>query len=286
MLLGMLDLETWQPSYTVMSLLIDLEVARRATGERDMEIEFNPGTIKGFGRYHRWPREHEDKVKCLNNIALPMCHMLPGVTSVRILKERRERPAHAIGSPGNYDWSSFMNAYRAGIRPLRYHVDPGYKNPKLITITLRECGKVHWSARDSNVKQWVAAASELIKMGYEVVVLRDARFANVPLAQLTISPHASMHVAYRAELYNRAALNLFVNNGPAWFAMAMDLPTILFRPTCEGAGKSHTKVSSAAHGVIEGRQIEGAPAHQVLSWTSDDCASILAAVAAFPFERR
>lgn len=286
MLLGFLDLERWQPSYTVMSLLIDMEVARRASGEREMEIEFNPGTIEGFGRYHRWPRYQKDKVQCLNNIALPMCHMLPGVTSVKVLKERRERPEHAIGSPGNYDWASFMNAYRAGIRPLRYYVDPGHKNPKLITITLRECGAAHWSARDSSVKQWAAAASELIRIGYEVVVVRDTRFANVPFHQFTIAPHASTHLAYRAELYNKAALNLFVNNGPAWLAAAMDLPLILFRPTCDGAGKSHTKASSAAHGVIEGKQIEGAPAHQVLSWTSDDCASILAAVAAFPFERR
>jgi hypothetical protein len=98
MLLGMLDLETWQPSYTVMSLLIDLEVARRATGERDMEIEFNPGTIKGFGRYHRWPREHEDKVKCLNNIALPMCHMLPGVTSVRFSRSGASDPRTPLGA--------------------------------------------------------------------------------------------------------------------------------------------------------------------------------------------
>lgn len=282
MLLGVFDLETWQPTYTTMCLLMELEVANRALPHREeIEIEFNPGTIKGFGRHHRWPNQHAEKVQCLNNIALPMCHMLPWVTSVKVLKERRERPAHAIGTPNNYDWTFFMDAYRKGIRPLRYYVDPHRKGPRLITITLRECGKVHWEARDSKVGEWCAAATELVRAGYEVVVVRDTRFANVPLRQLTIAPHASTHLAYRAELYNRAALNLFVNNGPAWLSMAMDLPTILFRPTCDGAGKSHSTVSSAGHGVIKDQQIEGAPPHQRLCWKDDKADNILEAVASF-----
>lgn len=283
MLLGVCDLETWQPTYTVVCLLYQLEVAGRARGEREFEIEFNPGSVEGFGRRARWPADTKMRLQCLNNIALPMCHMLPGVTSVKVLTERRELPEGAVGNPAGYDWPSYMDNYRAGIRPLRYHVDPALKNPKLITMTLRECGKEHWQTRNSNVPEWIAAARDLHLMGYTVRVVRDTRFARVPLKErdIVIAPHASEHLAHRAELYNMAALNLFVNNGPAWFAMAMDLPTILFRPVCNIAGKSHNAISSAAHGVIEGKQIEGAPSHQRLCWKGDDRASILEAVTEF-----
>jgi hypothetical protein len=93
-------------------------------------------------------------------------------------------------------------------------------DPSLVTLTLRECE--HWPERNSKVEEWQKAAVAIRSMGYRARIVRDARF------------DGTLDLESRANLYRSAACNMFVSNGPAWFAMALDAPAVIMRPATEG----------------------------------------------------
>jgi hypothetical protein len=292
-----LDMHHWQPSYAVLTFLMDAEAARIVSGDEKMQVEVMPSNDGLFGPYHRWP---SDKVECrrmFNNLVLPMIAQLPSVETIKVLTDRV--PIEGFSSGHKFNFQRWVLAYSAGIRPLRAtslrdkgdrvrlsgHVTKRVVDDKLITITLRECTKEHWPQRNSDVDQWVMAARRLIHLGYHVVIVRDTNRADDPLGELDIDPDASRFLDWRARLYSRSALCLFVNNGPAWYALSLDVPVMLFKPTCETAHKSCKAESMAAYGIVQGEQIVGAPAHQRLVWHDDTADAIVDHVRQFMWSR-
>ncbi len=135
--------------------------------------------------------------------------------------------------------------------------------------------------RNSRVDEWRAAALALSLSGFDVVVVRDTVKADEDFGGVMTSPEASRDLEDRARLYRSAALNMFVSNGPAWFALALDAPVIMFRPATDKAGKLSGYAAMAASGLPKGAQLPNAPAHQRLVWEDDKADRIVQEAADF-----
>jgi hypothetical protein len=144
------------------------------------------------------------------------------------------------------------------------------------TITLRETA--YWPTRNSNLEEWLAVAAWLAGNGIAPVFVRDTAKAGekLPYEQ---SEAASRFLLERANLYAGAALNLFVNNGPAWMCMAMGLPLLVTKMIAPDAPAT-TPEFFAACGLKPGSQIAGARTSQRLLWEDDRAAAIIPAAEA------
>ena len=268
------------PTYDTASFLMWLEYERVAHGEKEVEIEVVPGPNQGFAWNRLWPADAATRQAMFDAVALPMMHMLPAVTSVRV---NYVGPLTGSIGFGRYtaDFERFLTAYREGIRPLRPRVDSA--RDTYITMTLRE--SAHWPVRNSHITQWIKAAYDLQKQGRRVVIVRDTCKADEPLGALEVSPLASHNLEDRASLYRGAAVNLFVSNGPAWFCLALDAPTIILRPATEGAGRlSSARVVADKYKLRDG--LPNAPSYQKLIWKDDTCENIVEVVAEFLGQRQ
>jgi hypothetical protein len=204
-----------------------------------------------------------------------MAKLLPSA-EVEVRTDRPQPELNSIGFKAKrYGLAVQISAMKDGFRPLRVvDPDPSVRWIKLVTITLREAA--HWPARNSDLKAWVAAAQEIRKKGFQVIVIRDALRADEPLEDLLTAPLASVDLNHRARLYSAAVCNLFVNNGPAWFSLALDAPTLIVKPTL-----SNTSIPCISDtyfrncGLPPGSQ-PPCP-HQRIAWKMDTAGNILQA---------
>ncbi len=285
MLTGYYDLERCPPSFDVVSFLLALEQERIRRGDRSVEIEILPGPIGGFRADNLWPRSVEERRRMRNQIVVPMCVMLPSCTRVSVYDERPTRKWPSFGyATYSMQFKNFVHAIGKGIRPLRPKFGHFPHDPSLITLTLREAE--HWRERNSKVEEWRKAAIALQSHGYRVRVLRDTRVADETMAEVVTVPYASRDLEARANLYLAAACNVFVSNGPAWFAMALDAPVIIMRPVTEGTHRLAGAENMKKNGIPIGGQVPGAPDHQRLVWEDDTAENIVAACHEFMAECR
>ena len=274
-------------SYDVVSFLMMVERKRIERRLDKVVIEILPGPWEGFRRDHNWPYTIHERRHLLEYVVIPMCYMLRSCGGVVVHNQRINPAPGAIGySEYSMAFKEYTDSYALGIRPLQSGIaaskDSKTSHQTLITITLRE--SEHWPERNSNLEEWGKAHAKLRKKGYKVVVVRDtgsvAQGAR-PLPPLSwvdpimVNPDAWINLHERAKLYCSADLNLFVNNGPAWFAMALDAPAILFKPTAETSCWAHTAAAMKQCGIIEGQQMKGAPPHQRLSWLPETADNIV-----------
>lgn len=147
-----------------------------------------------------------------------------------------------------------------------------------VTITLREAE--HWPHRNSNLEQWLLLAADLVSEGERVVFVRDTAKAVEPIEGYATCPEASCNLHSRMALYEVAACNLFVPNGPpcslAWFSRApwlmfwhMD-PMDPYVPITPNWVRDHMALE-------QGEQLPWAGPHQRIVWTSDDIAPMRSA---------
>lgn len=284
MLTGYYDLAKCPPTYDVVSFLLALEQERIRRGEESIEIDILPGPVGGFRDDNLWPRSIEMRRHLLNKIVVPMCGMLPSCRRVTVHEGRPPKAKPSVGY-GLYSmqFKNFVHAIESGIRPLCHNSQFNY-DPSLVTLTLRECE--HWPERNSKVDEWVKAAIAIRSMGRNtrVRIVRDARMADqliyIPptsaaMPEITTVPDASHDLETRAKLYRSAACNIFVSNGPAWFAMAIDAPALILRPATEGTHRLAGSANMRRNGIPYGGQIRGSPSHQRLVWEDDIAANIV-----------
>jgi hypothetical protein len=279
MLTAYYDLAHSPPTYDIVAFLSAIEVERRARNVRDsLRVVFVPGPAGGFRQDKLWPHSIAERELMLDRVAVPMARMLPSCAAVDVLAERPPAPAHeSIGLNARlYGLFAHVRALRAGCRPLRppEPVPAGYAN--VVTITLREAE--HWPARNSDLDAWYIAARAIRDKGYQVMIVRDTRHAACRFGEFNVSPEASIDLTARARLYAMAGLNLFVSNGPAWFAVALNVPTMIFKPVVEGLMPTCSAAYFARCGLPVGSQLPGAP-HQRIIWAPDTAAAILDAFA-------
>jgi hypothetical protein len=268
MLTAYYDLARNPPTYDFVTFLMRVEALRLERQEKDVEIHVLPGPDEGFRLDNLWPRGGEARRKLLNNIVVPMAALLPACRRVTV---HDDRPHAANGSFGHnkctIPFRNFTLVYGKDIRPLRSPDNP-QREPDLVTITLRE--SEHWTFRNSYNKVWLEAAYSL-GQDYRIVFVRDTSHADEPLPLFKTDPEASRDLLARARLYSRAAVNFFVSNGPAWLALALDAPAIIFRPIADQGPHFFREVA----GVQRGGQMPNAPPYQRLVWEEETTGRIV-----------
>jgi hypothetical protein len=202
------------------------------------------------------------------NIVIPACALANATVELR-----RER-----GGPGHrltHHQGELLRLAREGFRfpPLRASdyahqaIEARIGRP-LITITLRYDRKD--PARNSRADDWHRAASVMRLAGYRVDVLDDVGL----LAEGEDAADVALSVDLRLALYERAAMNFFVANGPAGLCWYSTAPFMSFN--CRLGGEAWAKHWDDM-GLPEGAQLPWAAADQILVYRPDTVPEIIGA---------
>lgn len=269
------DLAHCPPTFDAVAFLMLAEAERLKRAEKNLQLHILPGPEGGFRQDGIWPFGIDNRLAMLRNVVVPMCEMLPSVISLTV---DADRPAELMQEYGANTYlislPNILDGLRHGCRPLRAN-RPRVVDSVLVTITLRESD--HWPRRNSRLQEWREAALGLQERGYEVVFVRDTQRAADPLPPFKTAPEASTDLHERARLYSRACLNLGISNGPIWFALAMDVPVLMMRPTTEQAGGPFDRQFFSDYGLRPGTQLPTSPSYQQLVWEDDTADQILKA---------
>ncbi len=178
----------------------------------------------------------------ITNLLVPACALLPTLSGVTLAGSRAQADqlvklaANAV-FPARYEPA--LPSYPGPQEPLRAARDEQTQvavlratavdlraveawlaahqcDRRIVTITLRGYGYV--TGRNSNIAAWAAFARQLDKARFSVVIVPDTEqcFTGIPaeLDGLPIFFEAAIAPGLRMALYQRAYLNLGVNNGP------------------------------------------------------------------------
>lgn len=281
MLTGCIDLARTPPTYDVVASLLQLEASRLAHGEYEIFVKFLRGPNKGFRRNDLWPETSDERDRLLKSIAVPMCWLLPAVVGIEtgVAPNTEFRAPVAGRGKRLHGLDRFVEALPRAGRCLQPREMVRARNPRLVTITLRECA--HHPERNSNVLEWIRAAHEIAAMGHEIIFVRDTAKANEAIAGFPINVEASCDLVKRAKLYRSAFCNLFVSNGPAWFAMACDAPMLMLKPADDSLRGCFSTNYLEGCGIPRDGQVPGAGSHQRLVWRQDRAGHIVEAFREF-----
>jgi hypothetical protein len=113
------------------------------------------------------------------------------------------------------------------------------------TITLRNSD--YWPERNSDFDAWTGAATFIESMGYQVVWVPDMDGA---------TPHpafdaATWDIDIRAALYEGAALNLGVSNGPVALMAMLNCRYLIFKMVTDGCPSTSVDFLKS-HGLVPG----------------------------------
>lgn len=238
------DLGVAPVSYDFLWFLVAAELARLRARLASIHIVIVPGPHGGFRR-ERADLEQvidpEARRARIESMLLPACTLLPSVAGATLASNRDEvgnlvamageavfptRYEPALPSyPGPRDALTVAREHHAEIGVLRATaanleaVDAWLKahrcTGQLVVITLRGYG--YTPERNSNVQAWAEFARRLDARFSPIIVPDTAQvFAGIPdeFAGLPVFSEAAVVVGLRMALYERAYLNLGVNNGP------------------------------------------------------------------------
>lgn len=223
------DLAVCPPTYDIHTFLAEAERHRRKIGATWIDLIIQPGPLGGF-RDDELPPNYGSRVGMLYRVNVGMARLLPSIRNIEILKARREVKADDI-FPVGYDAKTPIHHYgpsylqaepmfqateaaRAMVK--RYRTN---KRRPYVTITMRQAS--HWPSRNSDMFEWLRVKEWLSLRGYDVEWVPDTESneANVFSWDLDI----------RLALYEGAALNLGINNGPTCMWWFCDVPFIIFK---------------------------------------------------------
>lgn len=271
-LLTTYDLSVSPPTYDFVGFLLAAEMERLRTSFDSINLAILPGPAGGFRKDPLPPFTIAGRVAMLNRIVVPMAALLPSVKecSVRLQRDRK-----GFGFEKRlYGFPQMLAAARANVYPLRALPSPRERG-RYVTITLREAD--YWPNRNSNIAEWLVTARWLRQRGHRVIFVRDTAMADEGLEDFETDRLASLFMDARAILYAGAELNLFVNNGPAWVAMFLGAPCLIFKMTAPDSGVANDKAFQQ-WGFSRGSVWPNAKPRQRIVWTDDDSASVIAAI--------
>lgn len=128
--------------------------------------------------------------------------------------------SHVMRLPGFYPF----RARRAYID----RVAADWPQEKLVTITIRESSIK--PARNSKIAAWISVATWLVDRGLCPVFVPDTENLYTPFGGHLVCREAALDVQYRLALYDKAHLNMGVNNGPMTIVLFSDWPLLYFKP--------------------------------------------------------
>lgn len=268
------DLSTSPPTYDFVSFLLTAEIERLRVGAEKMRIRILPGPAGGFRRDNLPPFTIEERKQMLDQIVLPMAKLLPSCVGVVLETNGTEHCREYFGyGQRKYGFPFLFEAARKGVYPLHENNLP--EPEPYITITLREAS--YWPTRNSNLAEWMKVAKALRSLGWRVVIVRDTQRAEESFGEFEIAADASRDILVRASLYGGAAMNLFINNGPAWLCLFMGAPCMIFKMTSPDAPCVNDEFLSQ-HGFKRGAAWPNLRPMQSVEWGQDDAQVILSAV--------
>lgn len=147
--------------------------------------------------------------------------------------------------------------------------------PNMVTITLRECDE--WPHRNSNLPAWALFAEDLHKQGFTPLFVRDTARAFDLIDGFATSPKASLDILERCALYESAACNLFVANGPCTLALFGSRPWLTFIETFPDGHRyecNTPKFWREGQGIEIGTQFPWCSPYQQIVWKKDDYENI------------
>jgi hypothetical protein len=239
----------------------------------------------------------------IDNILIASCSLLPSVASVAVAPCRADAEGVAVAAadrsyPRCYEPA--LPRYADSSEPLRLAreraatigvlrapaaelaaVDHWLRAHGIavppVTITLRDYG--YMQDRNSNYAAWTEFARKRDPVRHPVVFVPDAERCRtglpaLELAGLRIYPEAALNICLRMALYERAYLNLGVNNGPmglCWLNASTRYLT--FKILTETAPQA-TPAYMRQLGFEIGASLPGAAPWQKWVWENDDLSVI------------
>ena len=243
------DLKVAPVTFDFLWFLAAADLQRRRSGLKSIHVVIVPGPHDGLRR----ERDDYDvmvdvqaRQARIHNVLVQACRVLPSCGGLTVATSRRQAAflrsvvaRHVL--PADYELAlpvfpgpqSCLEAARdgePGIACLRAPAEElravdawanAHAGPRrLVTITLRRYG--YMPARNSNLSAWVAFARGLDASRYCPVFVPDTNdtIEGLPeeLRDFAVFPEAAWNIALRMALYERAFLNLGVNNGPMGLA--------------------------------------------------------------------
>jgi hypothetical protein len=243
------DLQVAPVTFDFLWFLAAADLQRRHLGLKSVHVVIVPGDHDGV----RQERDDYELVidatarqARIQNILIQACRVLPSCDGLTLATSRSEaaflrsvvarhilpvdyEPALPV-FPGPYSCLHAAHQGQGGIACLRSPaeelraVDAWLKahaeTRRIVTITLRRYG--YMQRRNSNLAAWVAFAHGLDATRYCPVFVPDTNdtIQGLPkeLQDFLVCPQAAWNVPLRMALYERAFINLGVNNGPMGLA--------------------------------------------------------------------
>ncbi len=274
------DLGVSPPTYDFLSFLIEAERYRKAKGFDYIDLAFQPGPIGGF-RDDELPPDLETRKSMLWRVCVGMARLLPSVRNILIYRvrwnvsgdvfpeeyeEQRPKSHYATGFLKNGE--PMLKASEAARRQIAMRFSKPYA-----TISLREAD--YWPDRNSNKLEWAKVADWLTKNNIQPIVIPDTN--GIGLEGFQDFTPAAFDIDLRAALYEGAAINLGVLNGPMSLCAFLDCRYLIFKIVVETAPASSTEFLSA-HGFNEG---DGFGGNGKLVWKEDSAQNIIAELKEF-----
>lgn len=242
------DLKVAPVTFDFLWFLAAADLQRRRSGLKSIHVVIVPGTHEGLRRErddYNIVIDRQARHARMHNILVQACRVLPSCTGLTVATSRGEasflRAVARHTLPIDYEPAlpvftgpqSCLEAARqgeTGIACLRAppeerraveawaQIHAGSR--RVVTITLRRYR--YMPARNSNMAAWIAFARGLDASRYCAVFVPDTNDTieglPIELRGFTVFPEAAWNIALRMALYERAFLNLGVNNGPMGLA--------------------------------------------------------------------
>ena len=239
------DLAVAPVTYDFLWFLVGAELERRRRGLGSLHVVIVPGVVGGLRRESPEYERHVGppaRLARIDSILVPACALLPSVAGMTVAstREQADRLIHLAGEavfPRRYEPA--LPTYPGPQEPLRAARQEGIGvaalratkgelervdrwlatqgcTGRILVITLRHYD--YTPERNSNISGWVKFAHRLDRTQYCPVFVPDATQCldgTAPeLAGFRVFTEASLVLGLRMALYERAYLNLGVNNGP------------------------------------------------------------------------
>jgi hypothetical protein len=298
------DLAVAPVTFDFLWFLVGAELARRKTGLASVHVVIVPGRDAGLRREDPLYENVVDagqRRSRVGNILLPACSFLPSLVGVTVAGTRGEaerlieREAAAV-FPERYQPA--LPSYPNSTGPLRLAREEGMPlgvlcatAPDLravdrwlaahclgrpaVTITMRHYG--YMPARNSNLGAWTQFARQLDRRLAPVFVPDTEQCLDgLPpdLADFPTFPEAAINLGLRMALYERAHLNLGVNNGPMGLCWLNERTRYITFKMLTDAAPQATPEYMRHLGFEIGASLPGATPAQKWVWEDDDLSVI------------
>ena len=240
------DLATTSPTYDIANFMPLAELARISTGCKDMVVVIVPATntkdTREAAREQNGISEKENNQWRLDHIVKPITKLYKNCRGVMVCGKRWEarsllynfskytyprRISLLVPEKNNY-WIAVEKEHKKGSKIPCWEASEISKkliklwlcsrniSQKFVVLTFREA--TYNTARNSKIEEWEKVSQRLIKLGYDVVIVRDAEATYDSLVGFQgchFCTDAVWNIALRAALYELAYMNMMVSHGPS-----------------------------------------------------------------------